>query len=81
MLRILGEKKRRAFWSDMLGESVPVLLESDTDAGLRFGFTGNYVRVAVPASETEANTIVEARLDAVHDGFCTAAVVRQEDQR
>ncbi len=81
MLRILGEKKRRAFWSSMLGKSLPVLLESDIDAGLRFGFTGNYVRVAVPAGETEPNAIVEARLDGIHDGFCTAAVVRREEER
>ncbi len=78
MLRILSEKKRHAFWSEMLGRNVSVLMESDVESGLRHGFTGNYIRVALPADRTTANTLVEARLDAIRDGACTGTIVHGE---
>lgn len=45
MLRILSEKKKRAFYEENIGTSRTVLFEDDVDNGKMHGFTENYLRV------------------------------------
>lgn len=45
MLRILSEKKKRAFYEENLGSTRTVLYEDDIDNGKMHGFTENYLRV------------------------------------
>jgi threonylcarbamoyladenosine tRNA methylthiotransferase MtaB len=45
MLRILSEKKRRAFYQQHIGSETNVLFEADIQNGLMEGFTENYIRV------------------------------------
>jgi threonylcarbamoyladenosine tRNA methylthiotransferase MtaB len=59
ILRILSQKKKHAFYQSMVGQTVEVLMEGDVENGMRFGFTDNYVRVGLPAEETEENMFVE----------------------
>jgi hypothetical protein len=42
---------------------------------MRFGFTDNYVRVALPADETSENEIVEAELSEATAEHCVGRVV------
>ncbi len=77
-LRALGEAKRRAHGEALLGRRLPVLLEGTVDAGLRFGFTPQYVRVGVPAAGTAENTIVDAQLRVVAPGYCRGELAQQE---
>ncbi|OHX65332.1 tRNA (N(6)-L-threonylcarbamoyladenosine(37)-C(2))-methylthiotransferase MtaB [Flammeovirga pacifica] len=60
MLRILSDKKKRAFYETQLGTTRTVLFEHDIEEGKMFGFTENYVRVEAkydPALVNELKTI------------------------
>ena len=46
MLRILSEKKKRAFYEENLGKTYTVLFEGDVEDGKMHGFTENYIRVS-----------------------------------
>ena len=46
MLRILSEKKRNFFYTEMINKEVEVLFETENHDGLIKGFTSNYIRVS-----------------------------------
>jgi threonylcarbamoyladenosine tRNA methylthiotransferase MtaB len=77
LLRLLGQKKKQAFYASMIGRKLPVLVEGETDECRRFGFTDNYVRVGLPHDVAE-NTIVHAELTGAADGYCIGVVTGQE---
>ncbi len=62
MLRILSEKKLRAFYEKYLGTIGNVLFERERENDLMFGFTDNYIRVSAPYDETICNTIQAVQL-------------------
>jgi threonylcarbamoyladenosine tRNA methylthiotransferase MtaB len=74
ILRGIGLAKKLDFYACMVGQTVPVLLEDDEQDGCRCGFTGNYVRVAVPAGEAPGNSIVEVAITGLDDDRCTGRV-------
>ncbi len=78
MLRVLGEKKRAAFGERMVGKKHMVLAEEAVDDGVRYGFTGNYVRVGMPSEETKGNALLEVEIVAADSDFCRGRVVRGE---
>lgn len=78
IVRMLGRKKKHAFYRTMIGRTVPVLMEGEVEDGMRFGFSENYVRIGVPANEADENTIVGAKVTDVRDGFCVAQLRQQE---
>lgn len=47
MLRILSEKKRRAFYENQIEQNEVVLFESDVEDGNMFGYSRNYVKVKI----------------------------------
>lgn len=57
MLRILSEKKKLAFYQQQLGQEDLVLLEAKQQDGKMFGFTRNYVKVALPYREEWINSL------------------------
>lgn len=57
MLRILSEKKKRHFYSEHLNTTRSALFEAENDSGYMYGFTDNYIKVAVPYNEELVNTI------------------------
>jgi len=65
MLRILSEKKRRNFYEQHLSSIRPVLFEAKNLNGKMFGFTDNYVKVAVDFDEKLINKIARVRLDKI----------------
>ena len=65
MLRILSEKKKRRFYSEHIGTERRVLFESENDNGITYGFTDNYIKVAVPYDEKLVNTMHNIRLNEV----------------
>jgi threonylcarbamoyladenosine tRNA methylthiotransferase MtaB len=77
-LRILGQEKRRAHEQTFLGRRFPVLLEGTVEGGVRFGLTGEYVRVGVPAEGTKENTVVHVDLCRLEPGYCAGTAVGQE---
>lgn len=63
MLRILSEKKRRAFYKKFENTTQEVLLEAENDEGWMYGFTKNYVKVAIPYEESLINSLQMVNLD------------------
>jgi threonylcarbamoyladenosine tRNA methylthiotransferase MtaB len=61
-LRGLSKKKRFNFDSQFQGETRPSLFEGTDNQGLMYGWTDNYVRVAVPYDERLINRIVPVQL-------------------
>lgn len=77
VLRLLGEKKKRAFQERMVGNVLPVLFETDEGDGCRCGLTDNYVRVGIPAGDATGNTIVPVAITGVSAGRCDGRVVKE----
>ena len=61
MLRILSQKKRRAFYKQHLGSTQDVLVEQDK-AGNLTGFTANYIKVNLPKDNSLLHTVVPVTL-------------------
>jgi threonylcarbamoyladenosine tRNA methylthiotransferase MtaB len=69
-LRRLSAKKRFDFDSRFEGEIRPVLFEEENKNGFMFGWSDNYVRVAVPFSPRLVNTIQPVQIGSYSkDGF------------
>ena len=62
ILHEISERKRVAFYQAHQGQEAKVLIESSLRDGLHVGFTENYIRVELPASPHEVNTIATVRL-------------------
>ena len=63
MLRILSEKKKRAFYESQLGQVRPVLFEAENKEGFMLGYTDNYVRVKTYWNPQLANTTKSLKLN------------------
>lgn len=57
MLRILSDKKRRAFYSQFTGQTRPILFEGEVHNGVLHGFTDNYIKVSCPYDPLLVNEI------------------------
>jgi len=76
MLHILSEKKKRAFYESVLGDSYTVLLEGDEENGYMFGFTENYVKVKLPFNADWVNTLQRVQLTEIdRDGIVKCEVL------
>ena len=69
VLRSIGADKKHEFHRRQIGKTLSVLVEGDVEGESRFGFTGNYVRVAVPAS-VPPNSILPITITGMKDGDC-----------
>jgi len=77
MLRILSQKKRRAFYQQHLGTVRNVLIEKDNKTGLLTGFTDNYIKVNMAFDESLINTIVPVKLEVIaENGNVNATVTK-----
>lgn len=57
MLRILSEKKKRAFYEQFIGTEQIVLFEAHKDQNLLTGFTENYLKIEMPIGSFQANSL------------------------
>lgn len=62
MLRILSEKKRRAFYEENVGRTATVLFEEDIEDGRMHGFTENYIRVSASYDPLLINELKQVTL-------------------
>jgi threonylcarbamoyladenosine tRNA methylthiotransferase MtaB len=73
MLRILSEKKNRAFSETNAGRWLDVLFETENKDGYIHGYTPNYIRVSAPFSSELVNKVVRCRISGPDaDGNVTA---------
>lgn len=61
-LRILSEKKRRAFYEKFIGETRPVLFEKSKNSAFLSGFTDNYLKIELPFEPGLLNKIQPVQL-------------------
>ena len=64
-LEELSARLHRSFSEKFLGEEREVLFESTNHDGVMYGYTDNYLRVAVPFNADVVNTICRVRLDSI----------------
>jgi threonylcarbamoyladenosine tRNA methylthiotransferase MtaB len=74
MLRILGQKKKHAFYFSQIGRTLPVLMENRVDGNMMSGYTPNYVRVQIPHHPSLENTIVPVQLIGIAGEECTGKI-------
>ncbi|UXP31625.1 tRNA (N(6)-L-threonylcarbamoyladenosine(37)-C(2))-methylthiotransferase MtaB [Reichenbachiella agarivorans] len=67
MLRILSEKKKRAFYQSQEGKIAEVLMEGDVKDGKMHGFTANYIKVELPHDENLVNQLMKISLERTTD--------------
>jgi len=67
MLRILSEKKKRAFYESQLGTTHQVLFEDDVEEGMMHGFTENYVRVRAKYDPLLINELKTVTIKSIND--------------
>ncbi len=77
-LRMLGAKKKYQFYSEILGKTLPVLLEREKKEGRMFGFTDNYVRVSVEYDQHLVNEIADVKLMGIADNVAVGEVMERE---
>ena len=67
MLRILSTKKQRAFYRSQVGKIGNVLLEAEDHGNLMYGFSENYVKVALPYDSELINSIQRVELKGIDE--------------
>jgi threonylcarbamoyladenosine tRNA methylthiotransferase MtaB len=73
MLRILSEKKKRAFYQQYVGSERVVLIEQAKDRKKLSGYTDNYIRVELPFQNAILNTQQILKLENIMDSGLMAA--------
>ncbi|MEI9921813.1 MAG: tRNA (N(6)-L-threonylcarbamoyladenosine(37)-C(2))-methylthiotransferase MtaB [Bacteroidota bacterium] len=67
MLHSLSDKKRRAFYETNIGKEAVVLFENDTENGMMFGFTENYVKVTAKYDPLLVNELKAVKLTSINN--------------
>lgn len=79
MLRILSEKKQRAFYEQHLRTARTVLFEGENRNGAMVGFTDNYIKVTLPFDEKLVNSLRVCNLVKLNEaGICLGSEVEEE---
>ena len=75
ILRILSEKKRTQFYSDMIGTTQEVLFENANKGGFMQGFTSNYIKFQTDFNDELAGQICTVKLLYSINEFSTGEVL------
>jgi threonylcarbamoyladenosine tRNA methylthiotransferase MtaB len=75
ILRILSEKKRTKFYTEMIGSKQEVLFENANKNGIIKGFTSNYIKFQIDFSEDLAGQICPVNLLDSTAEYCTGKVI------
>ena len=75
MLRILSDKKKNYFYSQMTGKNLEVLFESKNEDETINGFTGNYVRVQCAYEKTLENQLCLVYPESVKNGLILGKIL------
>jgi len=70
MLRILSDKKKNAFYTDMIGKDLEVLFEEPDEIGIVKGFSSNYVRVSHQFEGNMVNNFLNIAVNRVNGNIC-----------
>jgi threonylcarbamoyladenosine tRNA methylthiotransferase MtaB len=65
-LRMLSDKKKRAFYERFTDSTQHILWEASQDEGLMYGFSENYLKVSQPWNAEDVNKITPIRLGSLN---------------
>jgi threonylcarbamoyladenosine tRNA methylthiotransferase MtaB len=68
-IRAVIDAKRRDFLASLVGTKLSALTLEEMEDGARVALSTNYVKVALPGSEVEANTLLDVRVGCAHEGL------------
>lgn len=63
----LSDQKKSEFYSSNMNKTVNALIEGDQKNNLLFGFTDNYIRIAIAANTCFINTVIPIKLERLSD--------------
>ena len=69
MLRILSDKKKNYFYSQMIGKNLDVLFESRSEDGMIKGFSSNYIRVKNSYEKVLENRVCSVSVKGIENGL------------
>ena len=75
ILRILSEKKRAQFYSDMIGTNQTVLFQNNNKNGFMHGFTSNYVKVQADYDESLTGSICNIFISGADSEICNGTII------
>ncbi len=79
MLRILSDKKKRAFYESNINRKETVVFEEAEDNGMMHGFTKNYVKIKTPYNPLMVNQIGHIKMvDLNPDGTMKVELIEQQ---
>lgn len=79
MLRILSDKKKRAFYESNKGKSETVVFEESESNGMMHGFTKNYIKIKTPYNPLMVNQIGHVKMiDLNPDGTMRVELIEQK---
>jgi len=74
-LRILSEKKKRAFYEQHLGQTRTVLFEKSKKSEMMTGFTDNYIKVNLPLEENKINRLAQMTLSSINEKGLVSGII------
>jgi threonylcarbamoyladenosine tRNA methylthiotransferase MtaB len=80
ILRILSDKKKKQFYSEMIGTAQEVLFEQSNNSGEMHGFTSNYIRVKTEFNEGLTNNLRLFQLQGIDGDFCAGKILSEKMQ-
>jgi threonylcarbamoyladenosine tRNA methylthiotransferase MtaB len=73
-LRLLSDKKKRAFYERFANTHQQILWEASEDEGLMHGFSENYLKVSQPWNADSVNNITQVTLGALNSDLVYSAI-------
>ncbi len=80
-LRILSEKKKRAFYESHLTQTKPVLFEKSKTKSMMQGFTDNYIKVEMPEDGTHLNSVKYIFLNQLTEDLTVKGKITQSSNK
>jgi threonylcarbamoyladenosine tRNA methylthiotransferase MtaB len=75
MLRILSDKKKNYFYTEMIGKNLDVLFESEDNDEMIKGFSSNYVRVQNKYDESLENNICTFKIESLKNDLAVGKII------
>lgn len=75
ILRILSDKKRNAFYNEMIGKNLRILFETENYNGIMKGFSSNYVRVSHTYKPELVNEFSDISITKNQNNLCSGKLL------
>jgi threonylcarbamoyladenosine tRNA methylthiotransferase MtaB len=80
ILRILSEKKKKLFYSEMIGTPQQVLFEHSNLNGTMQGFTSNYIKIKANFDAHLTNKLIKIKITDINGDECMGEILSEKMQ-